>query len=189
VRLALSDGRHVTLVPASQIELDDLTREPQRRPVLGFFPDQRTTVEPDALIADRVALHVGPVEAGRNAMANLSEVVRLTLLGIAKIAKGDISFKTVGGPIMLFSIAAQAAEEGLESFLFKMALISVNLGLMNLLPIPVLDGGHLATCLVETVTRRPLSIRTREIANLVGIIVLVMLMLVVFKNDIVRLMG
>ena len=189
VRLALSDGRQVTLVPAVRIEVDDITRERLRRPLIGFFPDQRTLVEPEALLAERVALHIGPVEAGRNAAANLSEVVRLTVLGIAKIVKGDISFKTVGGPIMLFSIAAQAAEEGLESFLFKMALISVNLGLMNLLPIPVLDGGHLATCLVETVTRRPLSIRAREIANLVGIILLVTLMLVVFKNDIVRLMG
>ncbi len=189
VRLTLADGREVTLTPAEQVEVDDLTREPRKRLVLGFFPDQRSLVEPAALLADRVPLHVGLVEAGRNAAANLSEVVRLTLLGIAKIVKGDISFKTVGGPIMLFSIAAQAAEEGLESFLFKMALISVNLGLMNLLPIPVLDGGHLAACLVETVTRRPLSIRTREIANLVGIILLVMLMIVVFKNDIVRLMG
>ena len=189
VRLSLADGREVTLVPAEQVEVDDLTREPQKRLVLGFFPDQRTLVEPAALLVERVALHIGPLEAGRNAVANLSDVVRLTILGIAKIVKGDISFKTVGGPIMLFSIAAQAAEEGLESFLFKMALISVNLGLMNLLPIPVLDGGHLAACLVEAVTRRPLSIRTREIANLVGIILLVMLMIVVFKNDIVRLMG
>jgi regulator of sigma E protease len=60
---------------------------------------------------------------------------------------------------------------------------------MNLLPIPVLDGGHLAACLLETVTRRPLSVRAREIANMVGIVLLVMLMIVVFKNDIVRLMG
>ncbi len=189
VKLALADGRQVTLVPAEQVEVDDLTRERHKRLVLGFFPDQRTLVEPVALLAERVALHVGPVDAGRNAVANLSEVVRLTVIGIAKIMKGDISFKTVGGPIMLFSIAAQAAEEGWESFLFKMALISVNLGLMNLLPIPVLDGGHLAACLVETVTRRPLSVRARETANLVGIILLVMLMIVVFKNDIVRLMG
>ena len=111
------------------------------------------------------------------------------MLGIGRILTGDISFKTVGGPIMLFTIAAQAVDEGWESFLFKMALISVNLGLMNLLPIPVLDGGHIATCLVEGVTRRRLSIRAREIANLVGIILLVTLMIFVFKNDIARLMG
>jgi regulator of sigma E protease len=70
-----------------------------------------------------------------------------------------------------------------------MALISVNLGLMNLLPIPVLDGGHIVATAVEAVTRRPLSLRTREIANLVGILLLAFLMIFVFKNDIVRLMG
>jgi regulator of sigma E protease len=189
VTLKLADGRSVSLVPAQQTERDDLTGEERRRLVLGFFPDQRTVVDPAALLVERVPLRIGVVDAARSAGANLYEVVRLTVLGIGKIATGDISFKTVGGPIMLFSIAAQAVEEGVESFLFKMALISVNLGLMNLLPIPVLDGGHLAACLVEAVTRRPLSVRTREIANLVGIILLVMLMIVVFKNDIVRLMN
>jgi regulator of sigma E protease len=116
-------------------------------------------------------------------------VVRLTVLGIAKIVTGQISFKTVGGPIMLFSIASEAAEEGWSTFLFQMALISVNLGLVNLLPIPVLDGGHIAQAMLEGVTRRPLSIRAREIANIVGLILLFTLMLFVFKNDIVRLMG
>ncbi len=187
--LSLGDGRSVTLVPAMQAYVDDLTREGRERVVLGFFPDQRALAQPAALLAEQVRLRIGAVEAARNGFSHLGEVVRLTVLGIARIAQGQISFKTVGGPIMLFSIAAQAAEEGIESFLFKMALISVNLGLMNLLPIPVLDGGHLAACLVEGVTRRPLSVRAREIANLVGIILLVFLMIVVFKNDIVRLMG
>jgi regulator of sigma E protease len=189
VELVLADGRSTTLVPAEQAHVDELTREPRKRLVLGFFPDQRQLVEPAALMVERVPLRLGPVEVARVAAANLNEVVRLTVVGIARIVTGQISFKTVGGPIMLFSIAAQAAEEGLESFLFKMALISVNLGLMNLLPIPVLDGGHIAACLVEAVTRRPLSVRARETANLVGIILLVTLMIFVFKNDIVRLMG
>ncbi|MFL5270577.1 MAG: site-2 protease family protein, partial [Anaeromyxobacteraceae bacterium] len=101
----------------------------------------------------------------------------------------QLSLKSVGGPFTIFVMASEAAEEGLSSFLFQMALISVNLGLMNLLPIPVLDGGHLAACLVEGVTRRPLSMRAREVANLVGIVLLVLLMIVVFKNDIARLMG
>jgi regulator of sigma E protease len=189
VALALADGRSVSLVPGEQVELDELTREPHKKLLLGFFPDQRSAVDPSALMVERVPFRIGPIEAARAASANLGEVVRLTVLGIGRIVTGDISFKTVGGPIMLFSIAAQAAEEGIESFLFKMALISVNLGLMNLLPIPVLDGGHLAACLVEGVTRRPLSMRAREVANLVGIVLLVLLMIVVFKNDIVRLMG
>ena len=88
---------------------------------------------------------------------------------------------------MLFR--SQAAQEGWASFLFKMALISVNLGIMKLLPIPVLDGGHIVATAVEVVTRKPLSLRTREVANLVGILLLVFLMVFVFKNDIVRLMG
>jgi regulator of sigma E protease len=189
VALALTDGREVVLVPTERVELDEVTREPHRRLVLGFAPEQRRLVEPQALVVERVPLHVGPIEVVRNAAANLREVVRLTVLGIARIVSGQISFKTVGGPIMLFSIAAQAAEEGLERFLFTMALISVNLGLMNLLPIPVLDGGHIATSVVEGVMRRRISIRAREIANIVGIILLVTLMIVVFKNDIARMMG
>jgi len=166
-----------------------MTRETRRRVVLGFFPDQRGLVESRALVAQEVPLSIGVGEALGNAFGHLGEVVRLTALGIARIVQGEISFKTVGGPIMLFQIAAQAAQEGWSSFLFKMALISVNLGLMNLLPIPVLDGGHIVATAVEAATRKPLSLRTREVANLVGILLLVFLMIFVFKNDIVRLMG
>jgi len=189
VTLDLAGGRTAELVPAEEEYRDELTREPKRRVTLGFFPDQRGLVQGRALVAEEATLSIGAVEALSNAVGHLAEVVRLTALGIARIVSGDISFKTVGGPIMLFSIAAQAAQEGWESFLFKMALISVNLGLMNLLPIPVLDGGHIAATAVEAVTRRPLSLRAREVANLVGILLLVFLMIFVFKNDIVRLMG
>jgi regulator of sigma E protease len=179
----------VTLVPAEQVEVDEITREPHKKLLLGFFPDQRSAVDPAALMVEKVPFRIGPIEAARAASANLTEVVRLTVLGIGRIVTGDISFKTVGGPIMLFSIASEAAEEGWGTFLFQMALISVNLGLMNLLPIPVLDGGHIAQAALESVTRRPLSVRAREIANIVGLILLFTLMLFVFKNDIVRLMG
>ncbi len=189
VKLDLAGGRVAELVPAEQEYVDEMTRETRRRVTLGFFPDQRALVESKALIAEEIPLSIGVGEALGNAFGHLGEVVRLTALGIARIVQGEISFKTVGGPIMLFQIAAQAAQEGWSSFLFKMALISVNLGLMNLLPIPVLDGGHIVATAVEAATRRPLSLRTREVANLVGILLLVFLMIFVFKNDIVRLMG
>jgi regulator of sigma E protease len=189
VRLDLADGRKVTLVPATEKYVDELTREQHERLALGFFPDRRSTVDPKALLVETVTLQRGLVEVAALASGQLTEVVRITVLGIARIATGHISFKTVGGPIMLFSIASEAAEEGWFTFLFQMALISVNLGLMNLLPIPVLDGGHIAAAALEGVTRRPLSLRAREIANIVGLILLFTLMLFVFKNDIVRLMG
>jgi regulator of sigma E protease len=136
-----------------------------------------------------VRLSRGVAEIAALASAQLWEVVRLTVLGIGKILTGDISFKTVGGPIMLFSIAAEAAEAGLGTFLFQMALISVNLGLMNLLPIPVLDGGHIVTAALEGLTRRRLSLRVREVANWVGLVLLLTLMVVVFGNDIMRKWG
>ncbi len=189
VKLGLADGRSVDLVAATESYVDDLTRERKERLLLGFFPDRRAAVDPRALVVEEVPLARGVGEIAALAWRQLSEVVRLTVLGIARIFTGHISFKTVGGPIMLFSIASEAAEEGWSTFLFQMALISVNLGLMNLLPIPVLDGGHIAQAALEGVTRRPLSVRAREIANIVGLILLFTLMLFVFKNDIVRLMG
>jgi regulator of sigma E protease len=189
VALELADGRKTSLVPATESYVDDLTKERAERLLLGFHPDRRTLVDPRSLVVAEVPLRLGAVEMAELAWRELSRAVRYTVLGIQRIITGQISFKTVGGPIMLFSIASEAAEEGWASFLFKMALISVNLGLMNLLPIPVLDGGHIAQAMVEGVTRRPLSLRAREIANIVGIILLFTLMIFVFKNDIVRLMG
>jgi regulator of sigma E protease len=189
VELALLDGRTLSLLPAKESYVDDLTREAKERVVIGFQPDRRNPVDPKQLLVPEVPLTRGPAEMVSIAAEQLGAVIRLMTLGISRIFTGEISFKTVGGPIMLFQIASDAAEEGFGSFLFQMALISVNLGLMNLLPIPVLDGGHIAAALVESVTRRPLSVRAREIANVVGLILLFTLMVFVFKNDIVRLMG
>jgi regulator of sigma E protease len=189
VRLALRDGRAVTLIPEGEPFKDELTREARTRPVLGFHLEDRVGLDLGALVVDEVRLSRGVAEIARLAWAQLWEVMRLTVLGIGKIITGDISFKTVGGPIMLFTIAAEAAEAGLGTFLFQMALISVNLGLMNLLPIPVLDGGHIVTAALEGLTRRRLSLRVREAANWVGLVLLLTLMVFVFSNDIMRKWG
>jgi regulator of sigma E protease len=189
VRLGLADGRTVVLVAAQEKYVDELTREEQARWVLGFHPERRRMVDAAALVVEEVPVQRSVAEMATFAWDHLRMVVRLTVLGIAKIVTGQISFKTVGGPLMLFSIATEAAEAGWSRFLDQMALISVNLALMNLLPIPVLDGGNIAQALLEAVTRRPLSPRARVVAQAVGLALLVTLMLFVFKNDIVRLMG
>ncbi len=189
VRLGLADGRDVVLVAAKERFVDELTREERARWMLGFHPERRRLVDAAALVVEELPMQRSVAEMAAFAGEQLHMVVRLTVLGILKIFTGQISFKTVGGPLMLFSIASEAAEEGWSSFLFQMALISVNLGLMNLLPIPVLDGGNIAQALLEAVTRRPLSARARRVAQGVGLALLVTLMLFVFKNDIVRLMG
>jgi len=186
VRLDLAGGRTVTVVPEPETYVDEMTTDRRERPSVGFAADRRNLVALQPLLVPMVPLHRGVVEVATVAWRQLGEVIRLTVLGIGRVLTGQISVKTVGGPIMLFKIAADAAEEGLASFLFKMTLISVNLGLMNLLPIPVLDGGHIATAVVEGVTRRRLSLRARELANGVGLLLLLGLMVLVFWNDISR---
>jgi len=189
VRLALADGREVTVAPAIERYQDEITREDRQRYVLGFQPERRRLLDTVALLVERVPLERTLPEMAGFAWDQLSTVVRLTFLGIVKLVTAQMSLKAVGGPLMLFSIASEAAEEGLSSFLFQMALISVNLALMNLLPIPVLDGGNIVQALLEAVTRRPLSARARMVAQGVGVALLVTLMLLVFKNDLVRFMG
>ena len=93
---------------------------------------------------------------------------------------------SMGGPIMLFVFAGKSAEHGMTAFFKMLAVISVNLGLFNLLPIPVLDGGHLVLFAVEGIRRKPPSMRFREITNMVGMAILLLLMVLVFSNDIVR---
>ena len=189
VAVGLASGRTVQLVPENETYVDDLTKEKVDRLSLGFATARRAPVDPAAVRVEEVPLARGLVEIGGDAWDELVRMVRLNVLGVARILTGKISAKTVGGPLMIMSMATEAAAEGWGTFLTLMALISVNLALMNLLPIPVLDGGHISQALLESVTRRPLSVRAREIANVVGLILLFTLMLFAFKNDIVRMMG
>jgi regulator of sigma E protease len=189
VHLGLADGRTVSLVAATQKYVDEMTRESRQRYVLGFQPDRAHGVKPDQMVVEQVPLQRSPAEMVVTAWEQTAYVVRVIFKGIVKLITREISFGSVGGPFTIFKMASEAAEEGLSSFFFQMAVISVNLALMNLLPIPVLDGGNIAQALLEGVTRRPLSARTRMVAQAVGLALLLTLMLFVFKNDIVRLMG
>ena len=111
---------------------------------------------------------------------------KLTLLAFYKMITGDVSPRNIGGPILIAQMAGQQAQEGLGSFLAFLAVLSINLGVLNLLPVPVLDGGHLLFFLVEAVIRKPVAVRYREMAQQVGICLLALLMVYAFYNDIVR---
>jgi regulator of sigma E protease len=132
--------------------------------------------------------HLGPGEALVAVTRKLGDTIANVAGNLAMLVTGRLPFSKLGGPIMLYGIASQSAQLGLGVFLSTMALISVNLGLLNLLPIPVLDGFGLLSAFWEWVRRRPIPMRAREIANIVGLAVLVVLMLFVFKNDIARLL-
>jgi len=127
-----------------------------------------------------------PGEAFSRGSAQTLNVIELTVLSLVKIVERAIPLDTIGGPIMIAKMAGQQAEAGGVSFIAFMALLSVNLGVLNLLPIPILDGGHLVFYLWELVFRRPVSMRAREIAQQVGLALLIGLMVLAFYNDIAR---
>jgi regulator of sigma E protease len=103
-----------------------------------------------------------------------------------RLLQGRLSVKSIGGPLTIFEVAGTAAREGALDYLKLMAFISINLGLINLLPVPLLDGGHLLFVMYEAVVRRPVNTRLREYAHIAGLVILVAIMILAFKNDIER---
>jgi regulator of sigma E protease len=120
------------------------------------------------------------------AVTMTAEVTSSFLQGFGKMLSGEVSRSNLAGPIRIAEIAGNAFERGWDTYLSIMVLISINLGIINLLPIPILDGGQAVMFMVEGVKRSPLSLRTREIFQQVGLTVLVMLMGLAFWNDISR---
>ncbi|TAJ06947.1 MAG: RIP metalloprotease RseP [Nitrospirae bacterium] len=113
----------------------------------------------------------------------------LTAIGIYKMVAGEISSKNIGGPLTIANMSGEAAAQGMSSVAFLIAILSINLGVLNLLPIPILDGGHLLFFAIEAILRKPLGDRQREIAQQVGLLLLVSIMVFAFWNDIERLIS
>ena len=138
-------------------------------------------------IGSQVSIEKGnPGQAVVRAFQQTYEYSRLTLLALYKMINGDVSPRNLGGPIMIAQMAGQQAQEGLGSFLAFLAVLSINLGVLNLLPVPVLDGGHLLFFLVEAIIGRPVAVKHRERAQQVGIFLLMLLMVYAFYNDLAR---
>ena len=112
-----------------------------------------------------------------------------TVQGFAGMLMGAISPKHLAGPIFIFTEAGKSAEQGADSFLSFIVFLSVTLAILNLLPIPILDGGHLLFFIIEALTGSPLSIRVREISSQVGALMLLLLILVSVGNDVMRLVS
>jgi regulator of sigma E protease len=136
---------------------------------------------------EMVTVRAGLFEALRIGAARTWETSALTVKMIGRMITGQASLKNVTGPLTIADVASQAASSGLETFLGLIAFLSMSLGVMNLLPIPVLDGGHLLYYSLEVLTGRPVSARVGEIAQRAGVGLLFMLMALAFFNDLVRL--
>jgi regulator of sigma E protease len=130
---------------------------------------------------------VGPVRALGIGLSDTWGMTKITVLTVVRLLQNKISAKLVGGPLMIADLAGKTAKIGLASFILLMALISINLAILNLLPLPILDGGQFLIFLIEGAKRGPISLRVREIAQWVGIGAMAALFVLVFINDISRL--
>lgn len=173
------DGQPVTLAvtPASQQTADGF-----HQGFLGVSPKVQP-VDPQYI----QQVQYGPIEAVWQGIQKTWQLVRLSFSMVGKLLLGDVSVKHLSGPISIAQGAGSSADLGLIAFLSFLALISVNLGVVNLLPLPILDGGHLMYLVVELIRGRPVSEKAQETGFKIGAFVLLMLMGIALLNDISRL--
>lgn len=176
------DGKPLTVAVTQHLRKErDETGVQQDVPDLGALPDLNSFAD-----GQYIRVQYTLPDALRRAVLNTGSFVRAQALGISRLITGRISSRAIGGPLMIADVARKAAESGWRDLIVTMAAISVVLGIMNLLPVPVLDGFHVLSALIEAIRRRPLSLRFREVANVVGIALLLTLMLYAFRNDAMR---
>ncbi|MDL2269547.1 RIP metalloprotease RseP [Desulfosarcina sp. OttesenSCG-928-A07] len=137
--------------------------------------------------SDWIRVRRGPIDSLWEGFRKTGEIVHLTLVSVAKLITGKLSPQTLGGPLMIAEQAGKQAQSGIGQLVEFIALISISLGILNLLPIPVLDGGHLLFFAIEAVIGRPVNLRFREKAQQAGLFILLLLMVFVFYIDIARL--
>jgi regulator of sigma E protease len=183
LRLAFARGGrlHEVVISPELTSTDVGLGMEDQRFMVGITAEAATLLGAVALDRER-----NPFVAVPRAVGMTVDVTRSFLRGLGKLLTGEVSRKQLAGPIGIAEIAGNALQRGWETYLAVMVLISINLGILNLLPIPILDGGQAVLFLVEGVKRGPLSLRTRELVQQVGLTVLVLLMGLAFWNDISR---
>lgn len=173
------DGRRFDIaVKPNVTKLKNIFGEEVEVPVIGVSAAGDLEIE-----------KLGPIDAIKQASMKTWDLTVLTAQGFLKIIQRVIPLSTLGGPIMIAQLAGEQAHRGLLNLFYFIAMLSINLGLLNLFPIPVLDGGHLVFFALEAVIGRPLSIKQMEFAQKIGMVLLGALMLFVFYNDIIKLLG
>ncbi len=172
----------LSLDPVQTQTEDPLTRETVQKYLVGFVPNA-VYHEPEIVklqIRQPIALLV-------HSFNETTLMAERMVVSIFKLIGGKISVKNLGGPVLIASVAGKSLDAGIVPFLQMMALISINLFLLNLFPIPVLDGGHLLFFFLEAVKGKPVSLRTMEIANQVGMFFILLLVGLTLFNDISRM--
>ncbi len=178
--LSLTIGRDTTelniIVTPRPVDGTDPFGNAQRRFLIGISPSGQTR------IAD-----LGPIAAFGVAIEQTYDIIEGTAIAVSQIVSGERGTEDLGGPIRIAKFSGQAAKTGAVGFILFMAILSINLGIINLFPVPLLDGGHLLFYAIEAVRGRPLSDQAQEWGMRVGLALVVALMVFVTWNDIVHL--
>lgn len=185
--IAASEGRVISMSVERNAQMIQLNVKPNVEertnimdekviiPFLGIAPNGETYIQEHSFTS---AVGLG--------FTRTYDLTSRILEGIGKIFTGSVSAKNVGGPVMIAEIAGKAGTQGWYSLVMFMVIISINLGLINLFPIPVLDGGHLLFYFIEALRGKPLGEKTQEIAYRIGLALIMMLMMLAIGNDILR---
>lgn len=129
---------------------------------------------------------VDPISALGYGFIQTWDGIELIIIGIVKMIQGVIPADQIGSPIMIAKMAGEQARRGIFDLAIFTAVISLNLGLLNLFPIPILDGGHFLFLSLEAILRRPISVKKMEIAQMIGLVLIILLMLFAIRNDVIR---
>ncbi len=149
----------------------------EERPLIGI-----------TLVTDTILEKYGFFESVIKGAQKVFEVTGLTFYVLRKLVTGELSMKALGGPIMIAQATGQAAQSGVANLLFFVAFLSINLAIVNLFPVPILDGGHLLFLFIEFLRGKPLGMKKMEVAQQIGLALLILLMVIVTYNDIQRLL-
>lgn len=147
----------------------------QRRFLIGITPSGQTRVT-----------DLGPISALGVAVGQTYEIIEGTAIAVSQIVSGERGTEDLGGPIRIAKYSGQAAKTGIAGFILFMAILSINLGIINLFPVPLLDGGHLLFYAIEAVIGRPISEQAQEWGMRMGLALVIALMVFVTWNDIVH---
>jgi regulator of sigma E protease len=144
--------------------------------IIGIAPSEEIILE-----------KVGPFRAIGKGLVQTWFGIELTIVTIVKLIERVIPAKTIGGPLLIAQLAGEQAKRGLVSLALFMAILSINLGVINLFPIPILDGGHFLFLGLEAILKKPISVKKMEMAQQVGLVLIILLMIFAFYNDLIRI--
>jgi regulator of sigma E protease len=182
-----SQGKELMLRVKRNEETLDIRVTPKPSTVKNLFGEEVSTYVIGITHSGEVLIEkVNPLIALGTGFIQTYQGIKLTLVGVVKLIQRVIPAKTIGGPILIAQMAGEQAKRGILSLVLFMAILSINLGVINLFPIPILDGGHFLFLALEAILRKPVSLKKMEIAQQVGLVLIILLMLFAFYNDLIR---